>query len=72
VHGKTGHRVNKKSRKRHRPQVEFENWEKVPFFSEDRIFFAKLAFSAVIYLLPNINLKGVNLFILARREFEVG
>jgi hypothetical protein len=28
--------------------VEFEKWKKVLFFGEDGIFFAKLAFSAVI------------------------
>jgi hypothetical protein len=29
--------------------VEYEKWKKVHFFGEDGIFFAKLAFSAVIY-----------------------
>jgi hypothetical protein len=39
----------KRSRTRPRPQVEFEKWKKVLFFCEDGIlFFAKLAFSAVI------------------------
>jgi hypothetical protein len=38
----------KRSRTRPRPQVEFEKWKKVFFFGEDGIFFAKLAFSAVI------------------------
>jgi hypothetical protein len=37
--------------------------------NEGGIFFAKLAFSAVILTLHHINLKRDNLLILARREF---